>query len=258
MKTKRTDSQYSHLSDYARVEGRALKVRNQPSNKFVPSVCIQRLCVTNEEYDTFLTCLSSEEAEKRRGTFSFEKAFADHPVTSISLYDALIYCIWKSKTSNELYRLPTEDEWNLAAHTYEFKYPWGNEEPFSEVGNEIVIRANYENILGATCPVYDFEGGCTREGVFNLAGNVWEWTMTLIDFNGVIIKGGAWDSMHYHIQNTHIGRAIWDCKYDRIGFRTVKQNLDDKLSVDMFFPRKHQALFTDFLTRNGALVSKFI
>ena len=67
-------------------------------------------------------------------------------------------------------------------------YPWRG--PFA------TWRANTEEKketdLGQTSPVHMYPGGATREGVFDLAGNVWEWTRDVDKDGYPWVKGGSW------------------------------------------------------------------
>lgn len=99
----------------------------------------------------------------------------DHPVVHVSWYDAVAYAKWAGK------RLPTEAEWEYAARGgLEGKpYVWGDEKV-----SDRVVRANiwqgsfpYRNLesdgYAATAPVKSFAPN--DYGLYDMAGNVWEW-----------------------------------------------------------------------------------
>jgi formylglycine-generating enzyme len=101
-----------------------------------------------------------------------------HPVVHIGYEDALAYARWAGKS------LPTEAEWEHAARggLTQATYPWGDD--FTPGGK---IMANtwhgsfpYENLAAPgsdrTSPVKRFPAN--NYGLFDVAGNVWEWTTT--------------------------------------------------------------------------------
>jgi len=85
-----------------------------------------------------------------------------YPVTLITLEGAKAYAAWADK------RLPTEYEWEAAARGAQARpYPWGDDPP--DTG-----RANFDYRIGHPTPVGTYEKGKTPEGLYDLAGNVWE------------------------------------------------------------------------------------
>lgn len=95
-----------------------------------------------------------------------------HPVRNVSWWDAWHYARWSGK------RLPTESQREAAARGDDHRvYPWGNES-HSELTRYLT---NYRSSLaehdgyGFTAPVMSYAPGVSPFGIFNLAGNVWEW-----------------------------------------------------------------------------------
>jgi formylglycine-generating enzyme required for sulfatase activity/energy-coupling factor transporter ATP-binding protein EcfA2 len=119
----------------------------------------------------------------------------DQPVVGVTWYAAKACCLWLSLLESEsrdvnLYRLPTEKEWEYAAAGEEGRrYPWGNE-------GLSPTRANYNNNEGSTTPTGRYPEGATPEGLHDMAGNVWEWTEDLYqkDKDWRAVRGGAYYS----------------------------------------------------------------
>jgi len=111
---------------------------------------------------------------------------AKHPINCVDWQMATDYCHAHDA------RLPTEAEWEFAARGPDGrKYPWGDEEPSAKLinacGTECVawgkehglkLTAMYKADDGwpASAPVGSFPEGRSRYGVYDIVGNVWEWT----------------------------------------------------------------------------------
>ncbi len=96
----------------------------------------------------------------------------NHPVVDVTWYEATAFCRWLTQYLSDgfEYCLPSEAEWEYAARgTTRRTYAWGDEEPDGE-------RANCNGIYNGTTAVGCFPGGATPEGVYDMTGNVWEWT----------------------------------------------------------------------------------
>ena len=112
---------------------------------------IQEHEVTNAEYRRFDPSHDRDAAE-------------EHPVVNVTWFDAMAYAAWLGGS------LPTEAQWEFAARGAESRtYPWGDEQPTCD-------RANFGECGFNLLPVRgDREDGKTPDGVYDMAGNAWEW-----------------------------------------------------------------------------------
>ncbi len=106
---------------------------------------------------------------------------ADHPVVYVDLDDARAYARWAGK------RLPTEEEWHLAAQGTDGRtWPWGNEP----------VSPERVNLTGErTLPVKSCASGRSPYGCYHMSGNVYEWTESCRSDRHtrfVMIRGGSY------------------------------------------------------------------
>jgi formylglycine-generating enzyme required for sulfatase activity len=123
---------------------------------------------------------------------------ADHPVVHISWNDARAYCYWSGT------RLPSEAEWEYAARggLRQARFPWGDDlHPDGRHACNIwqgsfPTTNTLEDGFFGTAPVDAFEPN--GHGLFNVAGNVWEWTAdtwsvgSAVDHGSRVIRGGSY------------------------------------------------------------------
>jgi len=92
-----------------------------------------------------------------------------HPINCVTLDLAIQYCEWLGM------RLPTEAEWEKAAHGPEVTtFPWGDA-PAPSCANTIMGDGGSGCGVGSTWPVGSREDGESFYGGLDMAGNVWEW-----------------------------------------------------------------------------------
>ena len=198
--------------------------------------------------------------------------FDDYPVVGVTWKQANAFCNWRSglksvtaKRFNEApphdFRLPTESEWEVAARggMMNNKYPWGSY--YSRNVNGCFVanfkpqRGNYvadSPTTTTTMKVGEFDPNPL--GVYDMAGNVAEWTSTayyeagyevISDFNPEIqynarpddpavmkrkvVRGGSWKDVTYFIQNSTRSFEYQDTAKSYIGFRCVRTSFRNDL-----------------------------
>ena len=190
--------------------------------------------------------------------YFWHPAYDDYPVVGVTWKQAKAFCYWRTQlwnsghpdqVSTEDFRLPTETEWEYAArggHDYA-PYPWGAYYLRNEKGcllaNFKPGRGNYPEDGGMyTVDAYKYFPN--DYGLYNMSGNVAEWTETAYDegaYNFVhdlspdlkydakdddpaawkrkVIRGGSWKDVAYYLQT---GTRHWeyqDTSKSYIGFR---------------------------------------
>ena len=137
--------------------------------KVTDKYSIGKCPVTNAEYLAFMQA-TGYQPPKHWVNGVVPDGKLDHPVTYVSYYDAVEYCKWLSSVTGRAFRLPSGDEWTMAATGGDGReYPWGNKKPDETL-------CNFNMNVGDTTPVGKYPDGASPYGALDMSGNVWEWT----------------------------------------------------------------------------------
>ena len=200
------------------------------------------------------------------------------PVTFVDLSDARNYASWIGL------RLPTEAEFERAVRgDGEAQYPWGDEWVDGKFAATNEIRA-----ANGVFPVGAFPLGANKQGVLDLSGNVWEWTVSrYVAYDGwkpgnkytvgkgsskevleprstwdpasFISKGGAFMNGSVAAMSTMRRATASDQELEALGFRTVAsairgQDLAASTFNNALSNSQARAEGATFLTANPAIV----
>jgi formylglycine-generating enzyme required for sulfatase activity len=151
------------------------------------------------------------------------------PVVGVSWFEAEAYCRWllsqnpvPDAPSSYVLRLPTEEEWERATRgTKGRTYPWG--EGF-EVWRANTMESDTEEHYGInTTAVCTYPQGKNPEGLWDAAGNVWEWTSSWYHAEEVsrVLRGGSWNLNQWNARCKYRVRYDPDSFDYHVGFRVV-------------------------------------
>lgn len=203
---------------------------------------IMRYQVTVGDYARCLAAGACKRQERADGR-------GDAPVTGVSHTDANDYARWLSAQTGANWRLPTDLEWAHAAGSRLGDDPDATEQTAANPAMRWL--ADYDREAGrkrereaAPRPMGSF--GANEKGVFDIAGNVWEWTDTCLrrvrlDAAGrtisdtancgvYIVQGGHRAPMTFFIRNPRSGGCSVGAPPDNLGFRLVRdRSLGERL-----------------------------
>lgn len=201
--------------------------------------------VTNAQYAGFLTVAGNQTSGGKlwydalgAGARLFatgdqwqsDPAYANHPVTEVTWYGAEAYCEWRGG------RLPTEAEWEKAARFDPASntariYPWGNDQPNAAL-------ANFGVNVGGTREVGSYEAGQSALGLYDMAGNAFEWVLDWFTPNYEdadtenprgpdeseyrVIRGGSWGDNPFLLRTANRGFILPTAALNFVGFRCHK------------------------------------
>ena len=203
---------------------------------------------------------NSENEIYLRNYFS-NPTFNDYPVVGVSWEQANAFCAWRTDyllkglgpeaRYVQRYRLPTEAEWEYAARGKDgTEFPWENESVKSGDGcfyaNFKPDRGNYTkdgNLITSKVGIYS----ANTNGLYDMAGNVAEWTSTIYTEAGVdamndlnpqleykaakedpyrlkkkSVRGGSWKDPESYIRSAWRSWEYQNQPRSYIGFRCVR------------------------------------
>ncbi len=255
-------SSRNHLeqnAEYILIPGGSYLYSKTKKKEHVPDLYVAKYPVTNKLYRSFIAAIGDASGFKEklneiaqnnrwdtefanylkkgqndfatlfRSTYDEDRKFGgdDQPVVGVSWYAAQAYALWLSQLEGkpESYRLPNEIEWEWAAGGRQGdavqevrKYPWPDDK-----GEPTPKLANFGMNVGATTPVGSYPEGVTPEGLYDMAGNVWEWTDSWWDDSGSrrVLRGGCWHDAAEFCRSAYRRSDTPVRRNSDVGFRLV-------------------------------------
>jgi formylglycine-generating enzyme required for sulfatase activity len=212
-------------TEMAEIEAGVYQVGSDTENEFhsalrdisLEKFWIDKYEVTNVQYQYYLDQVNGQQPVVWPAEWNSTEW--GHPVRGVTWDQAAAYCGWAGK------RLPTEAEWEVAGRgpgPDAPVFPWGND---PQAGGEIVKLP-----LEATYTIGAYPFNVSPFGVYDMAGNVWEWVgepYENVQAGFQILRGGRFGFIK---DLTYRGQAGADDEryVPYAGFRCATSQLEDK------------------------------
>lgn len=123
---------------------------------------------------------------------------SDHPVTCVSFLEAQAYIRWCNRVnppeSGWVWSFPPEDQWEFVARTESgLLYPWGDAFDQTKCNSA-------ESGLGDTSSVTQYAHGSSRDGCYDMAGNVWEFVQ-MGSNEQCVLRGGSFKNDSFVVRS---------------------------------------------------------
>jgi len=235
MVTDVTVSQYADFLNAALADG-SVKIVDEEIVGFYPGDIFRGVKHEEEIKAGDWTFLPLDDPSQRiqfnGSTFSAQPGYENHPMTMVSWFGAWGYCGYYET------RLPTEMEWEKAARGTDTRpFPWG-EEIARENANFYASRDPFEdmNSYGSrTSPVGFYNGqkygdyqtldSASPYGLYDMAGNVWQWTGDIYEgMHYRFLRGGSKDTYEMDLRLWVRNNATPIYASPGVGFRCARNN----------------------------------
>lgn len=164
-------------------------------------------------------------------SFAAIPEWKDHPATMVSWFGAKGYCEYND------WRLPSELEWEKAARGTDGRaFPWGNEiarnnanftssrDPFEDMSTFGSRTSPVGFYNGSSYDGYLTQASTSPYGVYDMAGNVWQWTANVYPLQHYrYLRGGSKDVYENNLRVWVRNSAIPTYTSPSFGFRCVRQ-----------------------------------
>lgn len=203
------------------------------------------------------------ENEAMAQSYFSNPAYDDYPVVGITWKQANAFNNWRSRMlekkfgnrkgfsgMNLVFQLPTDAQWEYAARAGEkdTRYPWGNELCDDKDCLFANFKTEYGNYMNgnSNIMVSAFSYNPNKFGLYNMAGNVAEWTSSSFDESANVfvhdlnpnysydakdsdpealkrrvVRGGSWKDSEYFLRNSTKTYEYQDSAKSYIGFRSI-------------------------------------
>jgi len=243
--------------DIVNLEGKKVPIKDRSSfiMRDVVNVYPDTLC--------WISDFSYSYNEPMANMYFWHPSYDNYPVVGVNWKQASAFCIWRTSFMNSFlakagdffvqdYRLPMEAEWEYAARGGNdlAVYPWGGPYTRNDKG---CFLANFKPLRGSYVDdggLYPVEAGIYEAndfGLYDMAGNVAEWTANAFDesaysfthdlnpyyqYNALpedppalkrkVVRGGSWKDIGYYLENGTRTYEYQDTAKAYIGFRCVR------------------------------------